>query len=118
MKDINVNTDVRAKIESLIVELNGLCVANELPFVAATVFSKKQEENGVACERVVSCYINGATGATEPSILSAVKVLKQQGSRAPVAAMLLGAILSAASGDDDCSCPKCVARRAEAAKEA
>lgn len=112
MKEINTSEEVRAKIQALSVELMDLCVANELPFVVATVLSKKQDDEGVHVERIVSAYINGETGATEPTIISAIKLLKGEPENNPIAKLILGALVNAAS--KDCDCPKCSERRSEA----
>ena len=112
MKEIILSEEVTTKIKSLMTELHQLCVAHELPFVAATLLSRKQEGEDFQTERVASAYINRKTGATEPTILSAVKRLKEEPRENPIAKLILGALITAAS-DTECDCPKCRERRAE-----
>lgn len=112
MKDIKVSQEVRAKIEAMFIELNDICVANNLPFVAATVLSKTLQTDGtVTCERVVSAYIDAEAGAIEPTILAASKVLSAELGKASIAGALFGALLASAA-KENCGCEKCVARRA------
>lgn len=107
MKDIKVSQEVRAKIEAMFIELNDICVANNLPFVAATVLSKTLQTDGtVTCERVVSAYIDAEAGAIEPTILAASKVLSTERVKALFSALL------ASAAKENCGCEKCVARRA------
>lgn len=110
MKDIKVSQEVRAKIEAMFIELNDICVANNLPFVAATVLSKTLQTDGtVTCERVVSAYIDAEAGAIEPTILAASKVLSTE--RVKAYGALFSALLASAA-KENCGCEKCVARRA------
>lgn len=112
MKEIILSDEVQNKIRSLLGELHALCVAHELPFVAATVLARTPEDDGFRVERCVSVYINSETGATEPSIRKAGDLLSREPEANPIAKLILGALIAAAG--DDCDCPKCRERRAEA----
>lgn len=115
VKEINLPEEVKAEIQAKIIELNNLCVAHGLPFVAATVISRTDDGENTAVERISSAYIDPENGATEPTIAAAAKMLTNELKPSDIMKSMMAFALRRLASDDDCNCPRCSARRAEEA---
>lgn len=93
MKDIIISEEVKNNISRLQKELFELCVANEVPMVACVILERKTElGEKTSLDKMLSCYLNGQTGAADSTILAASGILQRPEIPMPLAILLSGSL--------------------------